>query len=184
MTVNTGRTPVTPRVTGLAACFTPRTVAVVGAGRSGGVGASVMRNLQAGFSGRTYPVNPHASSIAGSTCYATVAGIPTAIDLAVIAVPARAVDAAVDDCIRAGVAGIVLITAGFGETGEAGRRCETALRDKVRGAGIRMIGPNCLGIVTTDPAIRLNASFAPAMPMSGPVAFASQSGALGLAVAP
>lgn len=182
MTINAACTPAASRLTGLAACFTPRTVAVVGASRGGGVGASVMRNLLAGFSGRAYPVNPHASSIAGSPCYATVADIPTAIDLAVIAVPARAVDDAVDDCIRAGVAGIVLITAGFGETGDEGRRCEAALRDKVRRAGIRMIGPNCLGIVTTDPAIRLNASFAPAMPTTGPVAFASQSGALGLAI--
>jgi acyl-CoA synthetase (NDP forming) len=100
----------------------------------------------------------------------------------VIAVPASAVEDAVEDCIRAGVAGIVLITAGFGETGEEGRRRETALRDRVRRAGIRMIGPNCLGIVSTDPAVRLNASFAPSMPMAGPVAFASQSGALGLAI--
>src|SRR6185369_9528315 len=156
MTTNTARVPAGPQLQGLAACFTPRTIAVVGAGRTGGIGASVLRNLLAGFSGRVYPVNPHASVIAGITCHATVADIPAAIDLAVIAVPAAAVDGAVDDCIRAGVAGIVLITAGFGETGEAGRQRETAIRDKVRHAGIRMIGPNCLGIVTTDPAIRLN----------------------------
>ena len=167
---------------GLAACFNPRTVAVVGAGRTTGIGASVLHNLLAGYRGRIYPVNPHASSIAGVSCHSTVASIPAAIDLAVIAVPATAVDGAVDDCIRAGVAGIVLITAGFGETGDEGRRREVALRDKVQHAGIRMIGPNCLGIVTTDPSIQLNASFAPAMPMAGPVAFASQSGALGLAV--
>jgi acetyl coenzyme A synthetase (ADP forming)-like protein len=170
------------RLSGLAACFTPHTVAVLGAGRTGGVGASVLRNLLAGFSGRVYPVNPRASEIAGLACHAAVADIPVTIDLAVIAVPAPAVDDAVDDCIRAGVAGIVLITAGFGETGDEGRRRETALRDKVRRAGIRMIGPNCLGVVTTDPAIRLNASFAPMMPMAGPVAFASQSGALGVAI--
>lgn len=175
-------TPSAPRLAGLAACFMPRTVAVVGAGRTAGVGASVLRNLLGSFSGRVYPVNPHAGAIAGVTCHATVADIPATIDLAVIAVPAPAVEGAVDDCISAGVAGIVLITAGFSETGEEGRRHEAALRDKVRRSGIRMIGPNCLGIVTTDPAIRLNASFAPAMPMAGPVAFASQSGALGLAI--
>jgi acetate---CoA ligase (ADP-forming) len=182
VTIDAACTPTVPRLPGLAACFSPRTVAVVGAGRAGGVGASVMRNLLAGFSGRVYPVNPHASSSEGITCHATLADIPAEIDLAVIAVPPAAVDEAVDDCIRTGVAGIVVITAGFGETGDEGRRCETALRDKVRRAGLRMIGPNCLGIVTTDPAIRLNTSFAPGMPMAGPVAFASQSGALGLAV--
>ena len=182
MTPGAACKPASPRLSGLAACLTPRTVAVVGASRSGGVGASVLRNLLAGFSGRVYPVNPHADAIAGITCHARVADVPAAIDLAVIAVPASAVDDALDDCIRAGVGGIVLITAGFGETGDEGRRHETALRDKVQHAGVRMIGPNCLGIVSTDPAIRLNASFAPTMPAAGPVAFASQSGALGLAV--
>ena len=182
MTIDAACRPAAPRLSGLAACFAPRTIAVVGAGRTSGVGASVLRNLLAGFSGRVYPVNPHASSIAGLACHPTVGDIPATIDLAVIAVPALAAGDAVDDCIRAGVAGIVLITAGFGETGDEGRRRETALRDRVRRAGIRMIGPNCLGIVNTDPAIRLNASFAPTMPAAGPVAFASQSGALGLAV--
>jgi len=182
VTIDAACNPAGARLSGLAACFTPQTIAVVGASRTGGVGASVLRNLLAGFSGRIYPVNPHATEIAGVTCHPTVAHIPAAIDLAVIAVPASAVEDAVEDCIRAGVAGIVLITAGFGETGEEGRRRETALRDRVRRAGIRMIGPNCLGIVSTDPAVRLNASFAPSMPMAGPVAFASQSGALGLAI--
>lgn len=182
MTVDAVCNPAALRPSGLAACFRPRAVAVIGAGRTTGVGASILRNLLAGYRGTVFPVNPHASSIAGVACHATVAAVPAAIDLAVIAVPAAAVDGAVDDCIKAGVAGIVLITAGFAETGDEGRRREAALRDKVRRAGIRMIGPNCLGIVTADPAIQLNASFAPAMPMAGPVAFASQSGALGLAI--
>jgi acetyl coenzyme A synthetase (ADP forming)-like protein len=182
VTIEADRSHTAPRVSGLDACFKPRTIAVIGAGRSAGVGASIMRNLLASCRGRVYPVNPHAQSIDGVACHATLADVPARIDMAVIAVPAAAVDRAVDDCIAARVAGIVVIAAGFGETGDEGRRREAALRDKVRRAGVRMIGPNCLGIITTDPGAELNASFAPAMPMAGPVAFASQSGALGLAV--
>jgi acetate---CoA ligase (ADP-forming) len=182
VTMDAGGNATALRPSGLSACLEPRTVAVIGASRTAGVGSSVLHNLLAGYRGHVYPVNPHAGSIAGLACHATVADVPAPIDLAVIAVPAAVVDDAVDDCIKAGVAAIVLITAGFGETGDEGRRREAALRDKVRRAGIRMIGPNCLGVVATDPQIRLNASFAPAMPLTGPVAFASQSGALGLAV--
>jgi acetate---CoA ligase (ADP-forming) len=170
------------RRSGLDACFTPRTVAVIGAGRTAGVGASILRNLLATRRGGVYPVNPHARSIEGVPCYRSLAELSIAVDLAVIAVPAAAVDAAVEDCIQTRVGAIVVISAGFGETGVEGRRREAALRDRVRHAGIRMIGPNCLGLINTDPEAPVNASFAPAMPLVGPVAFASQSGALGLAV--
>ena len=155
---------------------------MIGAGRSAGVGASILRNLLTSHRGPVYPVNPHAQSLHGTTCYATLADVRAPVDLAVIAVPAAAVDGAVNDCITARVSGIVVITAGFGETGDEGRRREAILRDKVRRAGIRLIGPNCLGIVSTDPEAPLNASFAPAMPLAGPVALASQSGAPGLAI--
>ena len=104
------------------------------------------------------------------------------VDLAVISVPAAAVPAAVDDCVAKGVEGVVVITAGFGETGEEGRRMEAALLEKVRDAGMRMVGPNCMGLVNTDPAVRLNATFAPTYPPEGRVALSSQSGALGLAL--
>jgi len=162
--------------------FNPRTVAVIGAGRTSGVGAAIFRNLAEAFAGRVFPVNPRASSIGLHRCFETVATIPDEVDLAVVAVPERQVERAVEDCIRKAVPSILLITAGFGETGDAGRVREGALRDRVRTAGLRMIGPNCLGVVNTDPAVRLNASFSAAFPPEGPVAFASQSGALGLAM--
>ena len=162
--------------------FNPRTVAVIGAGRTHGVGAAIFRNLAESFAGRVFPVNPRASSVGSHPCFATVDAIPEPVDLAVVAVPPGQVERAVDDCIRKAVPSILLITAGFGETGRAGRVREGALRDRVRAAGLRMIGPNCLGVVNTDPAVRLNASFSAAFPPEGPVAFASQSGALGLAM--
>ena len=162
--------------------FNPRTVAVIGAGRTNGVGAEIFRNLADSFAGRVFPVNPRASAIGSHRCFDAVTAIAEPVDLAVIAVPANCVEQAVDDCIRKAVPSILLITAGFGETGDDGRVREVALRDRVRAAGLRMIGPNCLGIVNTDPAVRLNASFSAAFPPEGPVAFASQSGALGLAM--
>ena len=164
--------------------FEPRTVAVVGAGRRRGtIGAEIFHNLAAGgFTGRVIPVNPHADTVAGAAAYPSVREIPGDLDLVVIAVPAPAVARVVDDCIARRVGGIVLISAGFGETGSEGRAHEQALRDRVRAAGIRMIGPNCMGVVNTDPQIHLNASFSPVFPPSGHIAFSSQSGALGLAI--
>jgi acetyl coenzyme A synthetase (ADP forming)-like protein len=162
--------------------FSPRSVAVLGVGRQGGVGAAVFDNLCASFQGPVYAINPRATAIAGRTCHASIAEIASAVDLAVIAVPAAHVERAVDDCIRKGVRSILLITAGFSETGKSGREREEVLRRRVRGAGSRLIGPNCLGTVNTDGAVRLNASFATGFPPEGPVAFASQSGALGLAM--
>jgi acyl-CoA synthetase (NDP forming) len=104
------------------------------------------------------------------------------VSLAVIAVPCDQVPAVVDDCIAKCVKGLLIISAGFGETGEAGRQREAAIVEKVRAAGIRMIGPNCMGIINTDPSVRLNATFAPVYPPAGRVALSTQSGALGLAI--
>jgi acetyl coenzyme A synthetase (ADP forming)-like protein len=163
--------------------FEPRTVAVVGASRRrGSIGGEIFHNLTGTFTGQVIPINPHAETVDGHRAYGSVRDVPDPIDLAVIAVPAAAVPCVIDDCIDARVGGIVLISAGFGETGEEGRARELELRDRVRAAGIRMIGPNCMGIVNTDPAYRLNASFSPAFPPPGQVAFSSQSGALGLAI--
>ena len=163
--------------------FEPRTVAVIGAGRRrGSIGAEIFHNLTGTFTGQVVPINPHAEEIDGIRAYTTVQDVTQDIDLAVIAVPAIAVPGVIDDCIDKRVGGIVLISAGFGETGDEGRAREVMLRDRVRAAGIRMIGPNCMGIVNTDPAFRLNASFSPAFPPPGGVAFSSQSGALGLAI--
>lgn len=162
--------------------FEPRRVAVVGVGRTGGIGAEIFRNLHAGFTGEVVPVNPRASQIAGVPAYPSVRDIPGAIDLAVIAVPAADVPATVDDCIARQVRGLVVISAGFAETGTAGRAVQDRLVERVRAAGIRMVGPNCMGILNTDPAFSLNATFSPVDPPVGSVAMSTQSGALGLAI--
>ena len=115
-------------------------------------------------------------------CYPAVSAIPGEVDLAVLVIPAAGVEAAVDDCVAKGVNSIVVITAGFSETGEEGKKREAAILEKVRSSGMRMVGPNCLGIVNTDPNVRLNATFSPIYPPAGRVALSSQSGALGLAL--
>ncbi len=168
--------------------FAPASVAVVGASReSGTVGHQLVRSLvAAGFTGRLYAVNPRAAaageSIAGVAAYADVDALPEAPTLAVIVRPAEAVQAAIDACARRAVPAVVVISAGFAEHDAAGAARQAALLATVRGHGMRMVGPNCLGVVSTDPAVRLNATFAPLYPAAGRVAMASESGALGLAV--
>lgn len=167
----------------LAPVLAPRSVALVGASaRPGSVGRALLRNLQGRFQGPLYLVNPHAELIDGAQVYPRVDAIGAPVDLAVIAVPAAGVESVVTDCARAGVRGVVVISAGFGETGPAGREVEHRLRALVRGAGMRLIGPNCLGALNTDPRIGLDATFAPTWPPAGNVAMLSQSGALGLAM--
>ena len=168
----------------LGALFEPRSVAVIGASRTRGtIGAEILHNLiSAGFGGPIYPVNLHVSTVEGLRAYPSVCAVPGPIDLAIVAVPAESVEAAVDDCIAKSVAAVVVISAGFGETGTEGRARENRLRDKLRATGARLVGPNCMGVVNTDPAKPLNATFSPVFPPAGPVAFSSQSGALGLAV--
>ncbi len=162
----------------------PRAVAVVGASRDeGSIGRRVLQALRAsGFAGPIYPINPKVADLDGLRCYATVQEAPAGVDLAVIAVPRAAVLAVVDQCAAAGVKGLVVITAGFAEFGEAGRALQQQLVEKVRGHGMRMVGPNCMGVLNARPDLRLNASFSPIMPPSGHVALSSQSGALGLAI--
>jgi acetyl coenzyme A synthetase (ADP forming)-like protein len=164
--------------------FAPRSIAVIGAGRRRGrIGAEIFHNLSAGgFSGDVFAVNPHGSTIDGAPAWPTVASIPWPVDLAVVAVPCGAVEAAIDDCIAAHVPAIVVISAGFAETGDAGRELEIRIREKVRRAGARMVGPNCMGVVNTDPRYHMNATFAPAFPPAGSIGFSTQSGALGLAI--
>jgi acetyl coenzyme A synthetase (ADP forming)-like protein len=168
----------------MAPLFSPKSVAVVGASHvRGKIGAEIFHNLvAAGFRGDLYPVNPKSAEIEGRRCFASVCDIPGEVDLAVISVPATLVEAALEDCIAKKVKGVVVITAGFAETGEEGRRREGALLEKVRAAGIRMVGPNCMGLLSTDPDVRLNAQFAPVYPPAGNVALSSQSGALGIAL--
>ena len=164
--------------------FHPRAVAVVGASRNpDSIGGRVLQALiAAGFRGAIYPINPHASSIASLTAYPSVAVLPEAPDLAIITVPRDAVLPVIDDCAARGVKAVVVVTAGFAETGVEGRELQRKLVEKVRGYGMRIVGPNCLGLINTDPAVNLNASFSAFFPRSGRIAFSSQSGALGLAI--
>jgi len=162
----------------------PKTVAVIGASRTRGtIGAEIFHNLIAnGFTGAVYPINPGASSVQGVRAYPDLRAVPDAIELAVIVVPAAHVPAVIDDCVATGVKAVLIITAGFAETGDAGRAIQDAMLAKVRAAGMRMVGPNCLGLLNADPAVALDATFAPTWPPHGNVAFSSQSGAVGLAI--
>ncbi len=162
----------------------PRAVALIGASREPGtIGAALLENIRrAGFRGPIYPVNPHATELAGLAAFPSIAAIGAPVDLAVVAVPAAAVEGVVAECARAGVRSVVVISAGFAETGPAGRETEQRLRELVRESGMRMVGPNCMGVLNTDPAVRLNATFAPTWPPAGNVAMLSQSGALGIAM--
>jgi acetyl coenzyme A synthetase (ADP forming)-like protein len=164
--------------------FEPAGVAVVGANREPGrIGSEILRNLrETGFTGKLIPVHPDADTIQGLKVWPSISAIPDPIDLAVIVVPARRVPAVVDECIAKGVKALAVISAGFGETGEEGRALEATLVEKIRAAGIRMIGPNCMGVINTDPRFQLNATFSPVYPPEGRVAFSTQSGALGLAI--
>jgi acetyl coenzyme A synthetase (ADP forming)-like protein len=166
------------------AFFEPRVVAVVGANRERGkIGSEILNNLRAaGFTGTIVPVHPTAAEIGGLTAYHRVSDVPQTIDLAMIVVPAARVLAAVDECIAKGVRAICVISAGFSECDAAGRAREAELLDRVRRAGCRLIGPNCMGLLNTDPAVRLNATFSPVYPPRGDVAMSTQSGALGLAI--
>ncbi len=168
----------------LRAFLTPRAVALVGASRHPGtIGALLAHNLIAGgFTGPIYFVNPHARAIAGRSVHPSLGSIGKPVDLAIIAVPAAAVEEVVRDCARAGVRGVVVISAGFAEASPSGLEAEQRLLGLVRAAGMRMVGPNCMGVLNTDPAVALNASFTAALPPAGNVAMLSQSGALGLAV--
>jgi acetyl coenzyme A synthetase (ADP forming)-like protein len=168
----------------MARLFEPKSVAVVGASRTRGkIGAEIVHNLIAnGFHGEIYPIHPKARTIEELPAFARLEDVPGPIDLVIVAVPAARVPAVVDACVTKGVRGIVVISAGFSETGAEGRELEARLVEKIRAAGIRMVGPNCMGIVNTNPKVRLNATFAPVYPPEGRVALSSQSGALGLAL--
>jgi acetyl coenzyme A synthetase (ADP forming)-like protein len=170
-------------VASLLPLFRPNAVAVVGASRdASAIGRRVLDGLiRAGFRGPIYPVNLKASEVAGLWCYSNVRDLPGPADLAVIAVPAATVLGVVDDCAARGVRALAVISAGFAEIGGAGVALQKALVEKVRGYGMRMVGPNCLGLLNADPEVRLNASFSPTFPPAGRVAMSSQSGAVGLA---
>ncbi len=168
----------------LAPIFAPRSVAVVGASRSrDSIGWAIVHNLlSAQFTGAVYPVNPKAEAVHSLKCYPSLSAIPDPVDLVIVTVPRALVPGVFDEALTKGVRGLVVITAGYGETGAEGRALELALRDRVRAAGIRMIGPNCMGVINTDPAVSLDATFSPTHAQPGSIGFVSQSGALGVAI--
>ena len=164
--------------------FEPRGVAVIGASRQRGtIGGEILHNLLSyGFKGPVYPVNPSATVIENVPVFASVEDVPGPVDLAVIVVPAAAVVEVASACARKGVKALVVISAGFSETGVEGKARQAELVAVCRGAGMRLIGPNCMGIANTNPDVLLDATFAPGFPPRGRVGFSSQSGALGLAI--
>ena len=164
--------------------FAPRSVAVIGASRNrDSIGFALLHNLVMGeFQGAIFPINPQAGSIHSLKAYPRISDVPDPVDLAVVMVPRDLVLGMVDECIEAGVRGLVTITAGFAETGEEGAALERRLQERVRAAGVRMVGPNCMGVINTAGAVSLNATFAPTPARPGTVGFVSQSGALGVAI--
>jgi len=164
--------------------FEPRSVTVIGVSRhEGTIGRTIVENLvRCGFRAPIYPVNPAAQEIAGLRCHPSVAAVGAPIDLAIVVVPAAQVEKVVADCASAGVRGVVVISSGFAEVSAEGRAAQDRLRRFVRSAGLRLVGPNCMGVLNTDPAVALNATFAPTWPPAGNVSILSQSGALGLAM--
>ncbi|MFN0207298.1 MAG: acetate--CoA ligase family protein [Planctomycetota bacterium] len=168
----------------LDAVFRPRSIAVVGASRAAQtIGRELLTNLiQFSFEGPVFPVNPNAASVASVPCFPSILSIPGPVDLAVIIVPAARVPAIVEECGRKGVGGIVIISAGFREVGAHGARLEAEIVKYAKKYKMRLIGPNCMGVLNTAPGISMNATFAAAKPVRGRAAFVSQSGALGEAI--
>lgn len=168
----------------LRSILSPRSVAVIGASRKpGAIGQLIFQCImQNGFSGVVYPVNPNAEAIMSVKAYPSVLDIPGDVDLAIIVVRAQLVANVADECGRKGVRSVIVISDGFSERGTEGAAREKELRYVTLGHGMRLVGPNCLGVINTDPAVKLNASFSLVYPPRGNVAFLSQSGAMGLAI--
>jgi acetyltransferase len=162
--------------------LSPRSIAVIGAGREpGGVGRSVFDSLiSAGFRGEVWPVNPGADEIAGRPCFRDVPSLPAVPDLVIVAIPAKFVPSVIEACGQAGVAGAIVLSAGFKEAGAEGVALEREIVQAASAHGLRLLGPNCLGLIV--PGNRLNASFAGSMPAEGAIAVITQSGALGTAI--
>jgi len=164
--------------------FNPGSVAIIGASRrQETIGQVLVHNMvTADFTGRVYVVNPNTRAVSGMPAYKSVQEIPDDVDVAIVAVPAEAVQDVVLDCAAKGVHGLVVISSGFAETGDEGRQRQRRLVGLSRSYGLRLIGPNALGIINTDPAVRINASLSPLMPPRGRAGFFCQSGALGSAI--
>ncbi|MEM4267643.1 MAG: CoA-binding protein [Candidatus Woesearchaeota archaeon] len=167
--------------------FNAKSIAVIGASRrANSVGHGILKNLITGgvfqnkycepYDGKVYPINPNAEHVLGLKCHNSVLDIEEKIDLAIFAIPARLVLQAIEECVKKRVKGGIIVSAGFGELNEEGRRLQEEVVKKATAGGMRLIGPNCLGVIRTSN--NMNASFAPSMPPKGRIAFISQSGAL------
>ena len=162
----------------------PRGIAVIGASRQrGGISGELFRNiLEAGFQGPVYPVNAKADVVQSVAAYRSILDCPGPVDLAFIVVPAPTVLPVAQECARKGVRGLVVISAGFAEASQVGVQLQQELVEVCREAGMRLIGPNCMGIINTDPRVSLNGQFSPFKPSPGKIGFLTQSGALGIAI--
>ena len=136
----------------------PRTVALIGASeKEGSVGRAIMENLLLSKDRKTFPVNPNRTTVLGVECYPNIASVPEPVDLAIVATPAKTVPSVVEECGKAGIQGIVIISAGFRETGEEGKKLEDEIREIRKKYGMRIVGPNCVGVIR--PNISLNGLF-------------------------
>ncbi len=158
--------------------FRPKSIAVVGASqRAGSIGSALMRNLiQEGYPGKVYPINPRHKTIWELQAFPSLLELESPVDLVIMATPIASAPQIVKECKKAGVGGVVIISAGGKETGTKGRELELAIKNEAKDSGLRIIGPNCLGIICSQ--AKLNASFASHMPLPGNMAFISQSGAI------
>jgi len=168
----------------LNAILAPKSVAVIGASTTPGkVGHDIFVNiLKGGFTGTLYPVNPTARSISSVRAYPSIKDVPDQLDLAIVILPPQPALQAIQDAVTQGVKGLVIVSAGFREVGAEGLEIENRIVSVCREAGVRLIGPNCLGVINPLPGVRLNASFSARMPKAGNISFISQSGALCTAV--
>ena len=168
----------------LDAILKPQSIAVVGASpRVGSIGWQILHNLLTyGFQGAAYPVHPKAPTVHSIRAFPSIGDVPEPVDLAILVIPAKHVLAVAEECVEAGVKGMIIISAGFKEIGGKGVAREAELASLLEGTGIRAVGPNCMGVMNTAPSVSLNATFAPSMPHAGPVAFLSQSGAMGVSI--
>jgi predicted CoA-binding protein/GNAT superfamily N-acetyltransferase len=164
--------------------FYPRGIAVIGASRErGGISGELFHNImEAGFQGPVYPVNAKSNVVQSVVAYRSVLDCPGPVDLAFIVVPTQFVLPVARECAQKGVSALVVISAGFAEVNQAGASLQQELVEVCREAGMRLIGPNCMGIINTDPEVSLNGQFAPFKPIPGKIGFLSQSGALGIAI--
>ncbi|MEW5902469.1 MAG: CoA-binding protein, partial [Acidobacteriota bacterium] len=164
--------------------FYPKSIAIIGASRQlGSVGQSLLSNLlKSTYQGIIFPVNPKASGLLGLKAYPRVQDIPDDVDLAVIVVPSRIVPPVLEECGQKGIRAAIVISAGFKEIGGEGLALERRVQEIIRRYDIALVGPNCLGVINTDPLSSMNATFGTQMPREGNIAFVSQSGALCVAV--